>query len=394
LAKKALEGLKVLDIGNIIAGPWCSTIMADFGAEVIKVEMPGSGDMIRSMGRIKDMWYTVENRNKKNITLNLKTEYGKKILTELIQKVDILVENFRPGAFDRMGFTWEKLHKINPRLIYVAASGYGRTGPEAHKPGFDRVGLAKGGFLEVTGEAGGPPIKPGLSVADFYTALFGCVGAMFAIYNRDIVGTGKGQMIDACLAESALRIQECILTEYSYDGTIRTRIGNGTMVTVPSGHFLTKDNKYLVLSVSGDKLFKVFADACEMPELAKNPKYSTGPLRTKHREEINDIAKDWISKHTIAECLKAFGDDIPCGKVNNVADIMTDEQYNFRNDIIDVVTKQFGTIKMQNVTPKMSGTPGEVEWAGMPLGTFNEEIYGALGYSKEEIADLAKKGII
>ncbi|MCL1874961.1 MAG: CoA transferase [Synergistaceae bacterium] len=391
---QALEGLKVVEVGHILAGPWCGTLMADFGAEVIKVEPPKDGDMIRGMGRVKDLWYCVEGRNKKNITLNLKEQKGKEILKELLKDADVLIENFRPGVFSKLGFSWEILQEINPRLVYVCSSGYGQTGPYSHRPGFDRIGLALGGFLEVTGFPGEPPIKPGLSACDFYTAMLACSAAMFAIYSRDVVGTGKGQMIDCCLTESALRIQESIIAEYSYDGSIRTRIGNGTNVTIPSGHFLTKDDKYLVLTVSGDKLFKKFTEVTGMPELAENPEYSTGPLRTKNREELNEITAKWARSHTIDECMAALGDEIPNCKVYNVEDIMKDEHFKARNAIIQVQTEKFGEISMQNVSPKMMGTPGEVKWAGAPLGKFNQEIYARLGYTEEQIKDLEANGVI
>jgi len=391
---QALEGLKVVEVGNILAGPWCGTLMADFGAEVIKVEPPEEGDLMRGMGKVKDLWYCVEGRNKKNITLNLKEEKGKQILKDLIKDADVLVENFRPGVFGKLGFSWEVLHELNPRLVYVCASGYGQTGPESHKPGFDRIGLARGGFLETNGFPDGPPMKPGVSACDFYTAMFGCIGAMFAIYSRDVLGTGKGQMIDCCLTESALRIQESIIAEYSYDGSVRTRMGNATNVTIPSGHFLTKDNKYLVLTVSGDKLFKKFAEAVGKPELLDNPEYKTGPLRTKNKDELNEIAAQWARANNIDDCLAALGDEIPCCKVSNVEDIMKDEHFKARNAIIQVATEKFGTISMQGVTPKMLGTPGEVKWAGAPIGKFNEEIYTRLGYTKDQIKEMEASGVI
>jgi len=391
---QALEGLKVIEVGHILAGPWCGTLMADFGAEVIKIEPPVEGDMIRGMGRVKDLWYCVEGRNKKNITLNLKDPKGKEILKNLIKDADVLIENFRPGVFKKLGFGWEALQEINPRLVYLCASGYGQTGPYSQKPGFDRIGLALGGFLEITGFPGEPPIKPGISACDFYTAMLSCAGVMFAIYNRDVVGTGKGQMIDSCLTESALRIQESIIAEYSYDGSIRTRIGNGTNVTIPSGHFLTKDDHYLVLTVSGDKLFRKFTEVIGMPELADKPEYSTGPLRTKHRDEINEIAAKWARLHNIDDCMAVLGDEIPNCKVYNVEDIMKDEHFKLRNAVIQVPTEQFGEISMQNVTPKMSRTPGEVKWAGAPLGKFNQEIYTHLGYSDEQIKEMEANGTI
>ena len=391
---QALEGLKVVEVGHILAGPWCGTLLADFGAEVIKVEPPKEGDMIRGMGRVKDLWYCVEGRNKKNITVNLKDPKGKEILKDLIKDADVLIENFRPGVFKKLGFGWEMLQEMNPRLVYVCSSGFGQTGPYSHKPGFDRIGLALGGFLEITGFPGEPPIKPGISACDFYTAMLACSSVMFAIYNRDVVGTGKGQMIDCCLTESALRLQESIIAEYSYDGSIRTRIGNGTNVTIPSGHFLTKDGHYLVMTVSGDKLFRKFAEVIGMPELADKPEYSTGPLRTKNREELNEIAAQWARAHNIDECMSALGDEIPNCKVYNVEDIMKDEHFKARNAIIQVPTEQFGLISMQNVTPKMSETPGEVKWAGAPLGKFNQEIFTRLGYTAEQIKEMEANGTI
>ncbi len=395
MGRQALEGLKVIEVGNIIAGPWCGSMLADFGATVIKVEQPGTGDMIRGMGRIKDLWYTIEARNKKNITLNLKDPKGKEILWKLIEGADVLIENFRPGVFKKLGFTWEEMHKRNPRLIYSVASGYGTTGPYSHKPGFDRMGLALGGFLEVTGYPDTPPVKPGLSVADFYTALFGCAAVMFAIYDRDVNGSGEGQMIDCCLTASILRLQESTIAESSLDGTIRTRIGNGTTVTVPSGHFLTKDGRYLALSVSGDKLYRICMEKIGRPDMVEKEEYKTGTGRTAHREEINKVFADWALEHTIDECLSILGDDIPNNRIYNAADIVKDPQFAFRNDIIEVESPKFGKFKMQNVVPKMSGTPGEVRWLGADLGAFNHEVlHDMLGYSDEEIEKFKAAGTI
>jgi len=393
--KQALEGLKVVEIGNILAGPFCGTMMADFGAAVIKIEPPGVGDLMRGMGRIKDLWFAVEARNKKNISLNLKSIRGKELMEALLRDADVLIENFRPGVFAKLGFSWEKLKEINPRLVYVCSSGFGQTGPKANKPGLDRIGLALGGFLHITGFPDGPPIKPGVSVADFMTAMFGCIGAMFAIYDRDVRGTGDGQMIDCCLTETTLRMMESIIAEYCYDGTVRNRIGNGTLVTIPSGHFPTKDGKYLVMTVVGDKVFRLFAKAIGREDLLESPESNTSEARMRNRDAINKIAEDWAFSHTIDECLAALGDDVPCCKVNDVRDIMEDEQFKFRNDFVRIPTRKFGEICMQNVVPKMSGTPGEVRWAGEEIGKFNREIFcGQLGLSEEELEKLSSEGVI
>jgi len=392
---QALQGLKVVEVGNILAGPFCGTLLADFGAEVIKVEPPKTGDLMRNMGRIKDMWFSVEGRNKKTVTLDLKTPRGKELLWDLLKDADVLIENFRPGAFARLGFTWEALHAANPRLIYTCSSGYGQTGPKAHLPGMDRIGLAAGGFLQITGFPDMPPIKPGISTADFFTAMFSCIGVMFAIYSRDVLGTGQGQHIDCCLTESMIRIQESILTEYMYDGTIRQRIGNSAEVTVPSGHFATKDGKYLVMTVSGDKLFALCCKKMGREDLLENPRYQGQVNRAAHREELNGIVADWAAERTIDECLAIFGDEIPCTKVYDAADIMNEEHYKVRNMFVEVMSEKFGKLTMQNVVPKMSGTPGAVNWAGPAIGAYNEEIYrGRLGVSEEEFARLQEEGVI
>jgi crotonobetainyl-CoA:carnitine CoA-transferase CaiB-like acyl-CoA transferase len=392
---KALEGLKVVEVGNILAGPFAGTLMADFGAEVIKVEPPKEGDLMRNMGRIKDLWFAVEGRNKKSVTLNLKEKRGKEILIELLKDADVLIENFRPGVFKKLGFTWEMLHDLNPRLVFYSASGYGQTGPCSHKPGFDRIGLALGGFLHVTGFPGEPPIKPGVSVADFMTAMFGTIGIMFAIYHRDVIGTGLGQRIDGCLTETTLRMMESIIAEYSYDGSIRNRVGNGTLVTIPSGHFLTKDDQYFVLSVAGDKVFEQFAKGIGREDLLQSEEYRTAKGRMKNREEINQIAEDWCRAHTIEECMAAMGDEVPNCKVYTAADIVKDPHFAAREALIQVPTKKFGVLTMQNVTPKLSDTPGKVEWAGPELGANNEEIYlEKLKMTKEELAKLQANGVV
>ncbi len=391
----ALQGLKVVEVGNILAGPFCGTMLADFGAEVIKVEPPGTGDLARGMGRIKDMWFQVEGRNKKTVSLNLKEAKGKELLWDLLKDADVLVENFRPGVFAKLGFTWEKIHAHNPRLVFMSSSGFGQTGPYSHKPGFDRIGLAMGGMLHITGFPDGPPIKPGLSVADFLTAQFAVIGVMFAIYNRDVVGTGLGQRVDCCLTESTIRIMESIIPEYFYDGTIRKRMGNGVLVTIPSGHFLTKDDQYLVLTVAGDAIFAEFAKAIGRADLLESEEYSKATGRMKNRDKINQMAEEWIRQHTIDECLAAMGDEVPCCKVYTVKDIVEDPHFAEREMIVEVPTKKFGNIKMQGIVPKLGSTPGKVQWAGPEIGAHNEEIYcGKMGMSKEELAKLNEQGVI
>ena len=391
----ALDGLKVIELGSAVSAPFCAALLADFGANVIKIESPKGGDMLRGMGNYKDLWFAVENRNKKNITLNLKTPEGVEILNRLLVDADILIENMRPGALGRLGFSWETVHEKFPKVIMVSISGYGQTGPYASKPGFDRLGVAMGGLTFVTGPADGEPTRPGFSIADYTTGAYGLIGALIALYNRDVVGSGLGQHIDASLYESIMRMNECNIADYSYKGTIRHRTGNSHPSTIPGGNFLTKDNQYLVLACGGEKLFRLFASKIGREDLLTDERYSSGEARIANRDEINQIAADWIKAHTMEECRSIFGDDIPNGAVYSVKEMFEDPHIAERKDLVQVETDKFGKITMQGIYPKLSGTPGEIKWAGGRLGQFNDEVYGEiLGMSKEEIQTLTEKGII
>lgn len=392
--KECLEGLKVVELGAVLAGPFVGGMMADFGANVIKIETQ-AGDTVRGMGKIKDLWFTVEGRNKKTITLNLKEEEGKEILGEILEDADILIENFRPGVLDKLGFGWQKIHELYPRLILVSISGYGQTGPYKDKPGFNRIGLGMGGLSYVTGFPDGPPTIPGLAIGDYLAGTFAGLGAMYAVYNRDIVGTGKGQHVDCSLYEPILRIMESGVVEYKYDGTIKERAGNRHQATVPSGHYLTKDDSYLVLAVGGNKVFKDFAEKIGRPDLVTDERFTTGPNRTKYRDDIEIITEEWVRAHTIDECLEIFGDDVPCCKVYSVEDFFNDPQFEAREDLISIDTENFGKVWMQGIAPKLSETPGKVKWAGPELGAWNEKFYvEEFGMSKEKFEELKEKGVI
>lgn len=391
----ALEGLKVIELGNAVSAPFCAAMMADFGASVIKIESPKGGDMLRAMGNFKNLWYAVENRNKQCVTLNLKAPKGAAILHQLLEDADILVENFRPGALKRLGFDWESLHEKYPRLIMVSISGYGQTGPYCKKAGFDRLGVAMGGLTYLTGLPDSEPLRPGFSLADYTTGLYGLVGALMAVYNRDVAGSGVGQHIDASLYESILRMNETNLVDYSYKGVVRQRTGNSHPSTIPGGNFLTKDGQYLVMACGGEKLFKLWATKIGREDLITDERYNTIENRIANRSQINKIAADWIAEHTMEECQSLFGDEIPNGAVYSVKEIYEDPHIKAREDLATVETEEFGTITMQGIYPKLSGTPGQIKWVGQTLGKSNQEIYGArLGMSSEEMDALKEKGII
>jgi len=395
LSGVALEGLCVIEAGHAVSAPFCGTMLADFGAEVIKIEPPQGGDLLRGMGNFKNMWFAVDDRNKKCITLDLRSEKGKALFAELLRSADVFLENYRPGAMAKMGFGWEDVQKINPRLIMASVSGYGQTGPYKTKPGFDRLGMAMGGLTYITGYPDRAPLRPGLAVADYLTGMFTLSGVLMALYNRDVVGTGKGQHIDSSLYESIFRISEATVADYSYKGVIRERVGNAHISTIPGGHYLTRDDKYLVLAVGGDKVFTRFAELIGRKDLVEDERFKNGEARHANRDIIDDIAAKWIREHTLQECLDAFGDDIPNGAIYSIADIMEDPHFKARDNVVKVDAGEFGSILMQGVVPKLSETPGEVRWAGPEMGAFNREIYtDKLGLSSEEVEQLRADGVI
>lgn len=393
--ESALKGLRVIDMGHVVAGPFCAALFADFGADVIKLETPGRGDEYRYMGQTAGTSFAVEGRNKRAITLNLRTKKGKELLRELLRSTDILIQNYRPGTMEKLGFGWEELQKINKKLILVSISGFGQTGPYSQNPGYDSIGMAVGGLIYVTGDPNGAPMRPGLVVGDYVTGLMAAVGTMFAVYYRDVVGTGIGQHVDASLYESVFRMMESTAVEYSISGKVRERIGNGHRATVPSGNFQTKDNKWLTISVGNNSLFKAFVDCIGRSDLLEHKQYSTAIERANNREEIENIARKWIYEHSLQDCMEVFGGKIPCAPIYSIADIFNDSHYKERNAIIEIVDKNFGKISMQNAFPKLSITPGMVKWSAPELGEHNAEVYKELfGFDEETINILKTEGVV
>lgn len=394
----ALTGIKILELGQVVAAPFCGVLLADLGAEVVKVEMPGVGDNLRAMGPVKDkrsLWFSVENRNKKSITLNLKKEEGKRILAELVPQFDVVTENFKPGVFEKLGFSWEIIHRLNPRAILVRISGYGQTGPYKNRYGYDRIGLGMGGLTYITGFPDQPPLRPGVSLADYLTGYAAAIGVLAAVYERDIKGSGEGQEIDIGLYEPVFRIMEFTPLEYCLNGKVRERIGNAFPATVPSGHFQTKDGKWLSLAVGNDRIFERFAKCIGREDLLSRPEYKTNIDRMGNRAELDEIAEQWIAEHTAEECFAVLGSDVPMGPIHGIADIFGDEHYQARNNIIEVADELWGTVKMQGIVPNLSRTPGEVKWLGPELGQHNREVYGELlGYDARQMKRLADEEII
>lgn len=398
--KKALSGYKVIDLGQVIAGNFCSALLADFGAEVIKIERPGVGDGIRYMGHDKDgvsTQHMVENRGKKCITLDLKSEKGKEILLRLVKEADVIVENYVPGVMEKLGFSFEELQKVNPKIILARISGYGQYGPKRDFPGYDRVGMAYSGVTYVTGDPEGEPVRPGICIADYTTGLFASYGILLAIINRDSVGTGKGQVVDIGLYESLFRLMESIPTDYKLFGEIRERTGNQHNLTAPGNNYLTKDGKWVGIAIANDRVFERFCKSIDREDLLKEERFSTNLKRTipENKKELDTICHDWVASHTFEECRVRMETSIPFAPVMSIEDIFKEEHYRVRENIIEIDQDTVGKVYMQGIVPKLSETPGEVKWAGAKLGAFNDEVYkNILGFSNEEIEKFKEEKVI
>lgn len=389
-----LSDIKVLELGQVVAAPFCGALLADFGADVVKVEPP-TGDSLRYMGPDVDgrgLWYGVENRNKKSICIDLKSNAGKEILARLIREADVMTENFRPGVLAKLGFPWEKIHELNPRLILARMSGYGQTGPYADRAGYDRIGVGMGGLSFLTGDPKGPPTKPGVSSADYFVGYSTAFGIMVALHERE--KSGMGQELDVALFEPVFRIMEFTALHYDLTGTIRQRVGNSFAGTIPSGHFQTKDGKWVSIAVGNDKLFKTLCERIGRLDWLERPEFKTNNLRNENRKELDDYTEKWINEHTFRECFDLLGKHVPFGPIYDIEGIFQDEHYAARNDIVEVSDDKWGKVHMQGVVPKLSRTPGEVRWIGPDLGKHTEEVLQSIGYSAEEVVKYCAEGSV
>ena len=398
-----LAGIRVLDIGTLIAGPFGATMLGDFGAEIIKVEQPGIGDALR--GTPKDgkasrsgNWL-VEGRNKKSVTLNLRVKAGQDILREMVKHADVVIENFTPGTLERWNLGWEDLRAINPRLIMVRVSGYGQVGPYAKRSGYDRIALGFSGYMYPTGFPDRFPVRPAFPTADYNTGTFAALSAMFALYNRDARGKqggGEGQMIDLALYEAPFRITSDMMVKYTQTGEIRERIGNRNPTFSPAGTFQTRDGRYVQIAAGGDNVWQRLAEAIDMAPLATDPRYAKSRERIERADELEQLLADWIAAHDFADIEARLAKaNVPFGGIYTAADIANDPHYAALENIAVIQDEQEGPITMPGVVPKMRGTPGRIAHAGPPLGQHNEEIYsGLLGKTEAEMAALKADGVI
>lgn len=394
----ALGDIRVVEMGQLLAGPFAGQIMADFGAEVIKCEPPGSGDPMRQWGREKphglSLWWPVVARNKKSITLNLRTPEGQALAKDLIARSDVLIENFRPGTMERWGLGYDELSAINPGLVMIRVTGFGQDGPYASQPGYGSIGEAMGGLRFVTGNPDAPPSRSGISIGDTLAATFAAIGGLVALHARR--QTGRGQVVDSAIYEAVLAVMESLIPEYALGGYIRERTGPILPNVAPSNVYPTADGQMLLVAANQDTVFARLADAMGRPELASDPKFKTHGARGENQQELDDLISAWSGALTADE-LRArmieFG--VPTGQIYRAPEMLADPHFAARDAIVKIAHPEFGSVPMQNVFPKLSATPGTVKWAGPGLGAHNDEIYkGLLGLTDDRLADLAEAGTI
>jgi formyl-CoA transferase len=392
-----LSGMRVLDIATVYAGPFAAALLGDMGADVIKVEKPGSGDPLRALGPFQgdeSLVWAASARNKRGVTLDLKAAEGQEVFFRLLSTSDVLIENFRPGTMDRWGLGLDRLREANPDIIVVRVSGFGQTGPYRDRAGFGTPATAFSGYAYISGYADRPPILPPISLADYATGMFAAVGALAALYLRDARG-GVAQEVDVTLYESMFRLLEGLVSEHDQLGVVRQRAGNQLSASVPAGMYESKDGDWLVLTTSTDRTFNRLAAAIDRPDMVTDPRYSTNRARLERREEVDAIVGAWFAEHPTAEIqdiCNAHG--VPVSPVNDIAQIFEDPHYQAREMLVQIEHPTLGSLRLPGVTPKYSRTPGGVHRPSPGLGEHNDEVFTEVGLSPDDIAALAEKGII
>jgi formyl-CoA transferase len=391
-----LAGVKVLELGTLIAGPFCGKTLADFGAEVIKVEPPGDGDPLRRWRRMRNgvsLWWHVQSRNKKSVTVDLRRPEGQAIVRRLARECQIVIENFRPGALEKWNLGWEALSRENPDLILVRISGYGQTGPYRERPGFAAIGEAMGGMRYITGFPDRPPVRPNLSVGDTLASLHGVIGALLALHH---VGKGnKGQVVDVALYESVFNVTESLLPEYDAQGVIRERSGSTLPGIAPSNLYPCSDGSYVLIAGNADALFRRLMSAIGREDLRDDPALARNDGRAAQMERIDDAIGAWTSKLTQSEVLEAMDQaEVPAGRIYSAADIASDPHYAARGMIQQIVAGDGEPLKVPGIVPKLSATPGAIRTPAPKLGEHTDEVLKGLGFSAQEISDLKVKKIV
>jgi formyl-CoA transferase len=393
-----LSDLRVIETGVLLAGPFCGQLLGDFGAEVIKVEQPGTGDPMRQWGREKphgqSLWWPVVARNKKSITANLRAERGQELIRGLVARSDILVENFRPGTLERWGLGWEDLSRINPWLVMVRVTGFGQTGPYAPRAGYGSIGEAMGGLRYVVGSPDHPPSRTGISIGDALAGTFAAYGAMMAIHARE--RTGRGQVVDSAIYEAVLAMMESLIPEYTVGGYTRERTGAVLPNVAPSNVYPTAGEEQILVAANQDTVFRRLAEVMGRPELADDARFATHAARGAHQEELDTLIAEWtatVPADTLLARLEESG--VPAGRIYRARDMLDDPHFAARQAIVSVAHPELGSLQMQNVAPRLSDTPGEVRTPGPQLGEHNDEIYrDLLGLDDSQLDQLRRDEII
>jgi len=397
--KLPLEGLRILDVGTRIGAPFAATLLGDFGAEVWKIELPGQGDFMRTIGPFVDghsLFWAVEGRNKKSITLDLRKAAGQTLFKKMVPLADAIVENFQPGTLEGWGLGYDVLEALNPRIVLTRATVYGQDGPYRDRPGLDRNGIAHGGLLYLTGYPDRPPVRPGIIISDYLTGIFNALSILIAIYERDVGGSGRGQTIDLALYESVFRLLEHTVASYDRLGIVRGREGNRLKNSAPLDNWETKDGQFISIIAAGDGLFPRLAKAIGKPELATDPRFKTLADRARNGDEINAIVADWCRGRNADEIEAIMNAaQVPFARAFSIEDIFHDPHYAARGDIVEVDDPAIGAVKMQGVYPRLSRTPGAIRRGAPRLGEHNREIYqGVLGIGDDELESLRRDGVI
>ena len=393
----ALDGLKVVEMGQLIAGPFAGKTLGEFGADVIKIEAPGAGDPLRNWRLIQDgtsVWWQVQSRNKRSIALDLRSKEGQDIARKLIAQADVLIENFRPGTLEGWGMSYNDLAKHNPGLIMLRISGYGQTGPYRDLPGFGAIGEAMGGLRHLTGEAGRVPVRCGISIGDTLAALHGTIGVLTALYHRKVNG-GQGQVIDVALHEAVFNVMESLIPEYSAFGVVREPAGSALPGIAPSNAYRCSDGGVVLIAGNGDSIFKRLMTAINRDDLGNDPALADNAGRVDRVKELDAAIEAWTLQHTTDKALAVLGEaKVPAGRSYTAKDIVEDPHYQARNMVLKQPTRDGHVVDVPGIVPKLLGTPGSVRSSAPKLGDDTDAVLGEIGYSGKDIAALRDRKVV
>jgi len=380
---EALKGVKVLELGQLIAGPFAGKTLADFGADVIKVEPIATGDPLRKWRMLRNgtsVWWEVQSRNKRSVELDLRSADGQAVVRTLAREADVLIENFKPGTLEGWGLGWDELHALNPRLIMLRISGYGQTGPYRHKPGFGVLGEAMGGLRYLTGEPGRVPVRTGISIGDTLSAMHGVMGVLMALYHRDARG-GTGQMIDVALYESVFNVMESLVPEYDAFGAVRERSGSALPGIAPTNAYRCSDGGYALIAGNGDSIFRRLMAAIGRSDLENDPALAQNDGRVARVQEIDAAIESWTLQHPLTDVLQTLDRaNVPAGRIYSVADIVQDPQYLAREMVVEAHTSDGVALKVPGIVPKLSATPGRIVHPAPKLGEHTQQVVSADGW--------------